>query len=231
MAPVVKRDRRGVAWAATGVVWAFLFFAGPDQVFSNTFIHRRPDRSAAPDSLFQYVAEHHGAIGALLIALTVANILFVLFAAYLAYRLAPTARPRWLPTAVVVVAALVSVSFWYADLATALIWFAAPGSDPAGYRWISPSLDRVALASGPVLGAYVGLVAYLLGRNQILPGWVRWFSWAVAVLAAVVGAVVIATTKAGPGGPLAFVAVLLWAAITSGAAIWSARHPRIPAPA
>jgi hypothetical protein len=62
MAGDLRANREGyrrwirVAWAATGVLWALLFFAGPDQVASNTFIDRRSDGSAAPDSLFQYVS-------------------------------------------------------------------------------------------------------------------------------------------------------------------------------
>jgi hypothetical protein len=98
MAGDLRANREGyrrwsrVAWAATGVLWALLFFAGPDQVASNTFIDRRSDGSAAPDSLFQYVAEHHAAVGALLIALALANILVVVFAAHIAYRLAPIAK-------------------------------------------------------------------------------------------------------------------------------------------
>lgn len=146
MAGDLRANREGyrrwsrVAWAATGVLWALLFFAGPDQVASNTFIDRRSDGSAAPDSLFQYVAEHHAAVGALLIALALANILFVVFAAHIAYRLAPTAKPRWLPAAAVVVAALGTLPLWFADVSTALIWFAtATGTASAGYRWISPA--------------------------------------------------------------------------------------------
>jgi len=229
MAGDLRANREGyrrwirVAWAATGVVWALLFFAGPDQVASNTFIDRRSDGSAAPDSLFQYVAEHHAAVGALLIALALANILFVVFAAHIAYRLAPTAKPRWLPTAAVVVAALGTLPLWFADISTALIWFAtATGAASAGYRWISPAIDALVRFGSPVLGVYVGLVAYLLGLSRILPGWVRWLSWAIAVLAVAFGGLAIAAPTAGPGGPLGYISVLLWTAITSVTATWSA---------
>jgi len=122
-----------------------------------------------------------------------------------------------------VVAALGTLPLWFADISTALIWFAtATGAASAGYRWISPAIDALVRFGSPVLGVYVGLVAYLLGLSRILPGWVRWLSWAIAVLAVAFGGLAIAAPTAGPGGPLGYISVLLWTAITSVTATWSA---------
>jgi len=130
---------------------------------------------------------------------------------------------RWLRAATVMVAALGTLPLWFADVSTALIWFAtATGAASAGYRWISPTIDVLVPWGSPVLGIYVGLVAYLLGHGGILPAWVRWFTWGSAALAVAFGGLVIAARTAGPGGPLGYVSVLLWTTIISLAAIWSA---------
>ena len=218
-----KRRWSRVAWAATGLLWAFLFFSGADQVASNTFIDRSSDGSAAPDALFRYVAENPTVIGALLITLAVANILFVLFAAHIANWLGPTVKLRWLPATVVMVAALGTLPFWFADVSTALIWIAtATGAASAGYQWISPTIDALVPLGIPVVGVYIGLVAYVLGHGGILPAWVRWFTWGIAVLVVAFGGLAIAAPTTGPGGPLAYVSVVLWTMIISLTAIWSA---------
>lgn len=121
------------------------------------------------------------------------------------------------------VAALGTLPFWFADVSTALIWIAtATGAAPTGYQWISPTIDALVPLGLPVLGLYVGLVAYILGHGGILPAWVRWFTWGIAVLAVAFGGLAIAAPTTGPGGPLGYVSILLWTMIISLTAIRSA---------
>jgi hypothetical protein len=208
-----------ILWAATGIAWTAVFLGGADQVASNTFIDRLPDGTASPDALFRYVASHHTNIGALLVTLAVANVLFVVFGAYLASLLRPSAKPRWLPTVTVDLAAVGTLTFWFADLGTASIWFAtARGAAASDYRWISSAIDRLLPFGGPVLIVYIGLFAYLLPGSRALPDWVAWFSWVVAVIALAFSGLAIVVPRAGA---VAFISVLFWMVVVSGAATWS----------
>jgi hypothetical protein len=205
------------------MAWAVLFFAGADQVASNTFIARRPDGRDSPDAVFQYVATHHLAIGVLLITLAIANVLLVVFGAYLASLLRASARPSWMPMAAIGLLALGSVPFWFADAGTAAIWFgAADGARADGYRWISPTIDGLLPFGTPLLVLFVAMVAYMLGRGRVLPSWVRWFSWAVALIVLVFSALMFAAPTIGAYGAVAIISILLWTVIVSATATWSA---------
>ena len=207
-------------WAATGIAWALIFLGGADQLASNTFIDRKADGSAAPDALFEYVSSHHGVIGVLLVTLAIANVLFVVFGAYLASRARHSMRRSWLPLVAVVLAALATLPFWFADLGTASIWFATYGGARAdGYRWISSTIDGLLPFGAPLLVIYIGLVAYLFRGSGALPNWVSWFSWAVAVIAVIFSGLSILNRASGA---IPFFSVLLWTVIVSATAAWSA---------